>query len=277
MYHRITQYEHTVISGETGLDCFIFLFPQWQTDKQVLITKNCTLSILTVLEAHSNITVRSTAGLNLKIAASTQQECRWVLLVIYWKEQNEMKISTTGTASSSAGYRHAFESLNLTHGWNGRAHSLIILGQSLVCFHEAGNLSKPVVHRRSMKSRFCVLIQICDSCRRKVVPHHSVCSGPPDTHTNTHTQCCCPSCFVNCCLLFTRLHCCTESNRKLWKTMKWNVTINQCNCWALIEVEEEDVTDDLVPNVGLLVLSLSQCTATALCDSAFMILICICF
>ncbi len=47
--------------------------------------------------------------------------------------------------------------------------------------------------------------------------------------------------------------------------------------WTLIEVEENDITDDLVPNVGPLMLSLSECTAKTPCDSAFMILMCICF
>lgn len=36
-------------------------------------------------------------------------------------------------------------------------------------------------------------------------------------------------------------------------------------------MEEKDITDDLVPSVGLPVLSGSQCTAKAPCDLAFMI------
>lgn len=34
-------------------------------------------------------------------------------------------------------------------------------------------------------------------------------------------------------------------------------------------MEEEDITDDLIPKVGLLVLNLSQRTAKVPCDSAF--------
>lgn len=128
-----------------GLDCFVFPSPQWQTrDWQTSShhRKNSPLSIFTALVAH----IRVTAGPNLKIAASSQQEGRWILLAIYW--QNEMKISTS-TASSSAGYQH----VSLIHGWNGRAHSLIILSPKSCVFSWSGkSVSSPAVHLRSMKS-----------------------------------------------------------------------------------------------------------------------------
>lgn len=47
--------------------------------------------------------------------------------------------------------------------------------------------------------------------------------------------------------------------------------------WTLIGVEEEVITDDLVPNVGLLVLSGGWRAGTAPRNSVFMILMCIWF
>ena len=42
-------------------------------------------------------------------------------------------------------------------------------------------------------------------------------------------------------------------------------------------MEGEAEADDLMKDTGLLVLILSQCTAKVPCDSAVMILMCICF
>lgn len=45
----------------------------------------------------------------------------------------------------------------------------------------------------------------------------------------------------------------------------------------IMDTDRSALTDDLLPNVALLVLSLSQCSATALCYSAFVIFgVCVC-
>lgn len=93
---------------------FPYLSDRLEADKQVLIMENRPLSILAVLVAHTNITIKLTAGLNLKIAASSQQECRWISLALNLAKM-KWKISTS-IASSSAGYQHVFKSLDLIHG-----------------------------------------------------------------------------------------------------------------------------------------------------------------
>ena len=75
-----------------------FLSSVTDLKKQVFISENCPLSVLTVWAAHSNRTVRTTAGINQKTAAPAQREHRYESLVIYWKQQSEMKISTTRIA-----------------------------------------------------------------------------------------------------------------------------------------------------------------------------------
>lgn len=204
------------------LDWLVPYFPQWQTwDWQITSHHGkCLLSILTVLVAHSNITIRSTAGADLKRAASLSAGVRADITGYPRAKWNENKcnercffpLQDTRPFSRHSTWFGAVVA-EQTH-W-------LFSAQSLVCFREAGNLSP---------AQRCISVQwnpkaVCSSKYASHVAESCFSSPGPQrpADTRAQTRSCCPSRFVHCCLLSTCLHCSTEGNWKLWeKKKKWN-------------------------------------------------------
>lgn len=207
------------------LDWLVPYFPQWQTwDWQITPHHGKRLlSILTVLAAHSNITIRSAAGADLKRAASFSAGVQADITGYPPAKWNENKCNEHGffpLQDTSPISRHStwFVAVVVkqTH-W-------LFPAQSLVCFREAGNLSL---------AQRCINAQwnpeaVCSSKYASHVAESCLSSPglqrPADTQVQTWSRC--PSRFVHCCSLSTCLHCGMEGNWKLWERerekKKWN-------------------------------------------------------
>lgn len=153
----------------------------------------------------------------------------------YWLPigNSQMKWKKESTAFSSAGYQQVFKSLNLSHDWNGRAHSLIILGQSLMCFHGAGNLSPTQWCICVQWNPDSVFIQICQSrCWKLFLITVSTTAHLGGYGTETHTRAHTTTVHLVLCTAIYCLHFYTVAQKAIAnyeKKMECNVTINQCN------------------------------------------------
>lgn len=119
---------------KTGLYCFTFHTSQWQTQTNTFLLWKTVLSILTVsgiFQYDSRVDQWTELANSCIISAGV---CEWKLLVTYWKQQNEMKVSTTTTVSSSAGLQQVFKSeiSEYTH-WLFLAKVLCVFMKQEIC------------------------------------------------------------------------------------------------------------------------------------------------
>lgn len=176
---------------------FLGCWPSAPREKQILILENCPL-------AHPDMAVRSTTGMNMENSCvGLSRRTGACFLVMYWKLQSEMKISTA-SASSSVGHLHLFKAEMAEE-----IHRLFLVKVWI-------SLQASGASAFNDNLILCVFVRICESYNWEMFLITVTWTTHSDGYLDTQAQTCkeysCPSCFV---LLYTLSYCGTGSDGKL--------------------------------------------------------------